>query len=117
MSAENHLALLGHLELEKAQAPSALASHRHVIHMYHSAKTKAVFSEARIDHFVMAITSAEASVWHTVGTLNLSRWENEHGRAFVCADCCDQAVAHRCEAERATIARPRLGERKQVAGC
>jgi hypothetical protein len=28
-------------------------------------KAQAVFSEAQIDHFVMAITSAEASVWHS----------------------------------------------------
>jgi len=70
----------------------------------------------------MAITSAEATVWHTApaptGALNLSRQgNNEHGRTFVCADCRDQAVAHRGEVERAAIARPRLGERRQVAGC
>jgi hypothetical protein len=77
-----------------------------------AAAHKQFFSEAQIDHFVMAITSAETTVWHSAP----HRWF-EHGRAYVCADCRDQAVVYRGEAERAAIARPRLGERTQVAEC
>src|SRR5262245_18681906 len=48
---------------------------------------------------------------------------NEHGlraidrRAFMCVACGDQAVAHRAAAGRAGAARPRVGERAQVARC
>ena len=41
---------------------------------------------------------------------------HEHGRAFICVACSDPAVAHRTEGERTAIARPRVGERAQVAG-
>src|SRR5436305_14947549 len=39
---------------------------------------------------------------------------DEHERAFICAACSDQAVAHPCEDERTAVAGPPLGKRAQV---
>src|SRR6266702_3600001 len=39
---------------------------------------------------------------------------DEHERAFICAACSDQAVAHPCEDERTAVAGSPLDKRAQV---